>query len=338
MRQIHLLIPRVEEQIGGYLAEAAICKIFQRVCDAGLVTYEERVARMPFLNDILQVATPANAIFIISWGHHIPRLLRILEGQNVVYHGHSTGYGYNLPEHVPIITVSRHTMGYWGRRAPNSLLYYLPNILPAIPERYAGERDIDVLVQTRKSSAYLMKQLVPALQSRCKVTILDSWVDDLNRFFDRSKVFLYDSSEYWIRSGLTEGFGLPPIEALSRGCVVFSSLNDALADCLDPSINCHKLRCYSTQYDLTRIIKVLEGWKGPVDFQRDLVEYSPKEAESRLSIFLDEINKFFDQRSSLAPDIPIPIKKWKCPPLLALVPERVKAPLRQFRDNLRGEK
>jgi hypothetical protein len=43
-------------------------------------------------------------------------------------------------------------------------------------------------------------------------------------------VVLYDSADYWRSVGVSEGFGLPPLEALACGCVVFSSLNHALAD------------------------------------------------------------------------------------------------------------
>lgn len=51
--------------------------------------------------------------------------------------------------------------------------------------------------------------------------MIDSWVEDLATLFNQSKVYLYDSSEYWIQAGATEGFGLPPLEAMACGCTVF---------------------------------------------------------------------------------------------------------------------
>ena len=49
-------------------------------------------------------------------------------------------------------------------------------------------------------------------------------------------------------------FGLPPIEALACGCVVFSSLNHALADLLDPGVKLgHQIGCASLAHDLARI-------------------------------------------------------------------------------------
>nr|WP_231599416.1 glycosyltransferase [Crocosphaera watsonii] len=44
-------------------------------------------------------------------------------------------------------------------------------------------------------------------------------------FFNRSKVYLYDSAEYWAQQRVSEGFGLQPMEALACGCQVFSSIN-----------------------------------------------------------------------------------------------------------------
>jgi hypothetical protein len=52
---------------------------------------------------------------------------------------------------------------------------------------------------------------------------------------------------------VSEGFGLPPLEALASGCVVFSSLNHALADSLDPGLMGHQIGCGTVERDLERI-------------------------------------------------------------------------------------
>jgi glycosyltransferase involved in cell wall biosynthesis len=52
---------------------------------------------------------------------------------------------------------------------------------------------------------------------------------------------------------VSEGFGLPPIEALACGCVVFSSFNHALADSLDPGLLGHQIGCGTLENDLQRI-------------------------------------------------------------------------------------
>jgi hypothetical protein len=174
--------------------------------------------------------------------------------------------------------VSRNTLGYWGDRAPRNPLFLVPNALdpkwlrpgstavpwsdPRLPAGAEAPcpgcgglpRPIDVLVQRRKNSRYVLEQLVPALRQRgLRVELQDGWVDDLVELFRSSTVVLYDSADYWRGRGVSEGFGLPPLEALASGCVVFSSLNHALADSLDPGAVGHQIGCGSLLADLERI-------------------------------------------------------------------------------------
>jgi glycosyltransferase involved in cell wall biosynthesis len=307
MRKLYFLLPGTKGKFGGggLWAELNTCALAQEICSAEVVTYRQREAEHPFLADILAVKNPQESIFIIGWGFDVPKIIAKLQGQNIIYHAHSSNYGFSIPPHIPIITVSRNTMGYWGQQASNGLIYYLPNQISDEFRNFNQPRDIDVLVQTRKSSKYLLQQLIPALQSRYRVEIINSYVEDLAGLFNRSKIYLYDSAEYWAVSSVTEGFGLPPLEALACGCEVFSSLNHGLADYLDPGFNCHKIAGYSLEYDLHRITQVLQQagtHKIPESF---LVEYRREHLLARLKIILTEINSFFDWRSpSYATNIP----------------------------------
>lgn len=276
----------------------------QQVCDAAIATYQQREKDTPFLDDLLQPQHRDDFIFIISWGFHIPKLVKKLRGYHVVYRAHSAGYGFRLPPDIPILTVSRNTLGYWGEHAMNGLVYWLPNHIGDQFRNQEGDRTIDVLVQTRKSSDYLLKQLVPALESRCQVKVLDHYVEDLPGLFNQAKVYLYDSAEYWSFHRLTEGFGLPPMEALACGCQVFSSVNGALADYLDPGFNSHKIAVYSTAFDVERILAVVNA---PVTHPVDDDFFTPYRTDSiikRLQVILPELNAFFDHRRSHSPDIP----------------------------------
>lgn len=259
MRSLYFLLPGTDGKFacGGLFAELKMVELARQICDVAVVTYEQRESNTLFLDDVLQQDT-GNVIFVVSWGFHVPKLIQRLSGQRVIYHAHSAGYGFRLPSRVPIFTVSRNTMGYWGQLCPNSPIFWLPNqISPEFSDR--GElRDIDVLVQVRKSSEYLLKQLVPALQPHCHVVLLDHFIEDLAALFNRSKVYLYDTAEYWAQYQVTEGFGLPPMEALACGCQVFSSVNGALADYLDPGFNCQSIGTYSTSYDVDRILAALQ--------------------------------------------------------------------------------
>jgi hypothetical protein len=289
---------------GGLFAELSTVQLAQQVCDAEVVTYRQREARTAFLDDLLEQADLSHCIFVVSWGFDVPKQLKKLRHCHVVYHAHSAGYRFRVPPRVPIIAVSRNTMGYWGQTAPNTLIYHLPNYVDESVGNRQQSRDIEVLVQARKSSEYVMDQLVPELQKHCPVMVLDSFVDDLMGLFNRSKVYLYDSAEYWAQHHLTEGFGLPPLEALACGCQVFSSVNHALADYLDPGFNCHKIAGYATGYDVQRILHVLNHWQPNLLPEAAFAPYRSAQLVPRLAVILQELNQFFDYQEKAAADIP----------------------------------
>ena len=304
MRKLYFLVPGITGKFGGggLWAELNTCKLAQQVCDAEVVTYRQRESDTAFLADILPNCDYQSVIFIIGWGFDVPKVIRQLKGQNVVYHAHSSNYGFSLPASVPIITVSRNTMGYWGEKAASNLIYYLPNQISDGFYNRHQPRDIEILVQTRKSSEYLLQQLIPALQTSHRVEIIDRYVEDLAGLFNRSQIYLYDSAEYWASSGVTEGFGLPPLEALACGCHVFSSVNHGLADYLDPGFNCHKIAGYSLEYDLMRIKQVLQRQNREPDAW--LEEYRSDRLITRLEVILTAINQFFDCQATLKSNIP----------------------------------
>jgi glycosyltransferase involved in cell wall biosynthesis len=305
MRKLYFLVPGTGGKFacGGLWAELKTLNLAQQICAAEAVTYRQREKDTLFLDTLLEQGRLESAIFVISWGFDVPKLAAKLREQNVIYHAHSAGYRFRLPARIPIITVSRNTLGYWGQLAPNSLLYYLPNQISDEFHNFHGNRDIDVLIQQRKSSSYLLEKLVPALQSRCRLSLIDSYIEDLATLFNRAKVYLYDSAEYWALQGVSEGFGLQPLEALACGCQVFSSINGGLSDYLDPGFNCYKIAGYSTEYDVERILQALQS---PIPRTLDLpnlAEYRRENIIKRLADILREINEFFDCYHSYSPDI-----------------------------------
>jgi glycosyltransferase involved in cell wall biosynthesis len=315
MRTLYFLLPGTTSPFGGggLWAEINTVNLASQICPTQIVTYRQRETNYPFLEDILPQVRGDDSIFVVSWGFDVPKLVQKLRQQNIIYHAHSTGYGFRLPSNIPIITVSRNTMGYWGEKSPNSLIYYLPNLIGTKFLNLGLERDIDVLVQGRKSSRYLLNRLVPALHPHCRVKVLDSYVEDLVGLFNRSRVYLYDSAEYWAVNGLTEGFGLPPLEALACGCEVFSSLNSALADYLDPGFNCQKIGAYATQYDVERIVNTARNFPINPLPESFLEDYRPERLLKRLEVILQEINDFFAAQKRYRSDIeglsPLRVKK-----------------------------
>ena len=308
MRKLYFLLPGTKGKFGGggLWAELNTCALAGEICQVEVVTYSQKEQDRLFLVDILPKCQPESAIFVVGWGFDVPKLISRLRGQNIVYHAHSANYGFSLPPEIPIITVSRNTMGYWGQRAANGLIYYLPNQISDEFFNQQRSRDIDILVQTRKSSQYLLDDLIPALQSRYRVEVIDRYIEDLAGLFNRSQIYLYDSAEYWATSGVTEGFGLPPLEAIACGCTVFSSVNHGLSDFLDPGFNCHKIAGYSLEHDLDRIDRVLKQQQSQSNevLPSFLAEYRRENLIARLEIILAEINSFFDYYSQSSSNIP----------------------------------
>ena len=293
LRPLRFLVPGTTGRFrcGGLQVELQTARLTASLRPTELVTYRQRQAGLPFLGDLLKgEEAPGQALWIVSWGFDVPQLLRQLKGRPVAYHAHSSGYGFDLPPATPVLAVSRNTLGYWGDRSPHSPLFLVPNALEpqwlergdraracgpsdrggpgaAAGQTPARRRPIDVLVQRRKSSAYLLQTLVPALRARgLEVVVQDGWVDDLVDLFNSAAVVLYDSADYWRGRGVSEGFGLPPLEALASGCVVFSSLNHALADSLDPGVVGHQIGCGSLAYDLEQITAAVAD---PLAWQAD---------------------------------------------------------------------
>jgi glycosyltransferase involved in cell wall biosynthesis len=312
MRKLYFLVPGTDRKFacGGLWAELKTFNLAQQVCSAEVVTYRQKEKDKLFFDDLLQTQNLDNVIFVISWGFDIAKLARKLQRYNVVYHAHSAGYKFNLPSSIPIITVSRNTMGYWGQKAPNNLIYYLPNQIANEFINLHIERDIDVLVQARKSSEYLIQELIPALRKQCKVFVVDSYIEDLPGLFNRAKIYLYDSAEYWAQQNLSEGFGLQPMEALACGCQVFSSINGGISDYLDPGFNCYKIAGYSLEYDVQRILKTLSSplclsLSGEV-----LAEYRSENLIKKLTVILAEINEFIDHKNYYSGNIRN-LTKWR---------------------------
>jgi glycosyltransferase involved in cell wall biosynthesis len=305
MRKLLFLLPGTTKKFncGGLWAELKTIELVKQICPAEIVTYRQREPDKPFLDDILQHPPQGDTIFVVSWGFDVPKLVARLKGYPTVYHAHSAEYGFRLPAQIPIVCVSRNTLGYWGQRSPHSLLYYLPNQISDEFVNRQDQRTIDVLVHARKSSDYLLKQLIPALQPHCQVEIIDGFVDSLADLFNRSRVYLYDSADYWATQGVTEGFGLQPLEAIASGCQVFSSVNHGLSDYLDPGFNCHKIAGFSTAYDVERILSVVTAHQPVKNVDALVAEYRTENILSRLPVILTEVNHFFDRINPSAADI-----------------------------------
>ena len=300
---IRFLVPGTSNRFrcGGLSVELQTARLVAGLCATEVVTYRQRQLASPFLDDCLKAEKPdPSVLWIVSWGFDVPGLIRRLRGHRVAYHAHSSGYGFSLPPNVPVLAVSRNTLGYWGARAPRNSLHLLPNALDEAWLKRGARgstelRPIDVLVQARKCSPYVLNQLVPALRSSgLIVEVQTGWVEDLVDLFNQSTVYIYDSAEYWRSRGVSEGFGLPPLEALASGCVVFSSFNHALSDYANPGLTTHQIGCSSLVFDQQRIISAVNApqqWSAdPFVIDRLLDDCSEKMLISRWKTSLTNLD------------------------------------------------
>jgi hypothetical protein len=310
MRRLLVLVPGTTRSFagGGLFAELKTMALAQQLCEAQVITYRQREADCLFLDDLLDPGFSTfnlrDCMFMVGWGFDAPTLIKKLEHYAIIYHAHSAGYGFRVSPRIPIITVSRNTMGYWGQQANNGLIYYLPNEISPQFVNQKLERSIDILVQTRKSSTYLLNQLIPALEPHCNVHKITGFVDDLPDLFNRSKVYLYDSADYWAIAGVTEGFGLPPLEAMACGCQVFSSVNHGLSDFLDPGFNCQKIGGGYLEFDRDRILAAVANPNPYRISDNELASYREAALVDRLRQILIEINQFFDSQPSYKTPVP----------------------------------
>ena len=132
MRPVRFLVPGTTGKFrcGGLLVELQTARLVSRIAPVEVVTYRQREPDHPYLDDLLSAeVSPGEALWIVSWGFDVPKLLRRLKGRPTAYHAHSSGYGFDLPPGVPVLAVSRNTLGYWGNRAPRNPLFLVPNAL-----------------------------------------------------------------------------------------------------------------------------------------------------------------------------------------------------------------
>ena len=98
---------------------------------------------------------------------------------------------------------------------------------------------------------------------------------------------------------MSEGFGLPPIEALACGCVLFSSFNHALADTLDPGGLAHQIGAGTLAADVERIAAAVSDpapWLPPSERLEALLgEFSEPRLLQRWRWALEAINAHLDR-------------------------------------------
>jgi hypothetical protein len=207
-----------------------------------VIVYADNDGNHRSLDDALQDASVED-VWVFTTGVDVQMLGERLAGRRQVYYAMESGWRLDMSVDVPILSASRAGLAQLSRMAPANPLYLLPPALGPDVVNRGGERDVDVLVLKRKSTSYLLDELVPALMQECAVHVIDGFLPrtDLLDLFNRAKLYLYDSDACF-GDGIEEGFGLQPLEALVSGCAIVTNLSGGMADYLDPGVNCQLLR------------------------------------------------------------------------------------------------
>jgi len=138
--------------------------------------------------------------------------------------------------------------------------------------------------------------------------VIDYFVPNLADLFNRTRIYLYDSAEYWAVQGVSEGFGLQPLEAMACGCRVFSSVNGGLADYLDPGFNCEQIGCYHSGYDIAKILRALDAPNPPISSEL-FQEYRAPQVQKKLRNIWQAWDEFFDYQRQHPADM-APLTRW----------------------------
>lgn len=296
--EVCYLIPGSGEQYrcGGLSVITKTASLSMQFQATQILTYRENDLRYRSLDEYLKDENLAkNALFVLGWGPDFRMLSERLKGHRFFYYAHSTGYPFKLKPRRPVVCVSRYTLGTVASEHHQAPMFYLPNCIDDCYQDIGSVRDIDVLVIMRKASSYL-KKLLGQLPQTLKVHLITDWVEAIYPYFQRSRLYLYDSTEYWSEHQLTEGFGMQPLEAMACGAEVFTSVNHGLSDYIDPAYH-GQIMTGNLTYDTTKIVQTLT--KGGESFRPIIESYRTHQFIDKLKCIYKHLYDFYQITDTL---------------------------------------
>jgi hypothetical protein len=290
------------------------------LADVQLVSYRKREEGVWFLPDVADHLIRERYILTVLWGADVTTHIREYRGElPLLYYHRGIDFGVRLPPEVPILCTSKYLMTHSQEKWPANPQFYLPIPLDPGCVDHGRDRDIDVLIVSRKQPPYVLETLRSRLERRCKVVVLDDFVNRevLFEYFNRSKVYLYSFAPQRSRASasgwrMMEGFGFQPLEAQVCGCSVFSNLRGGMADFVEPWMGSYRLESHSTDWDEYQILRAVAEHPDPLLLERQRVlayEYGEEEfmrRASRLLVFLDAYIPFSQTRAARPSDFGFP--------------------------------
>lgn len=320
--QIYFFVPGVSQnfQSGGLRVTQQTRRFFQEIFPDALcemVATHERAEGALFAQDVftaekLLTESPnshaeknGQQLCIVTWGplvkDHIALIRKNLPRAHIIFYAQSFGWGIPVPAGIPIVCVSRFVMSQWALYSKGNFVGYVPPSLSGIHFSSQSKsqlsddvRPIDILVHTRKQNSYCIEKIVPALKKRgLKIHRIEEWIDqsEFSKLLAQSKIFLYATALHkagFFRRLPGEGFGLPPLEALAKGCMVASNLLGGVTDFLTPTVNCVKIQTHSVQEDVAAIEDALKNFTPTYD-EKLLSEYAEENVKNRWATVLHSL-------------------------------------------------
>lgn len=250
---------------GGHLNTVRFADLLGQRTEVELLSYAKREDGVGYLPDEAPRLIRDGWALLVTWGPDIASLVDTYYGQlPMLYYQQSLDWGFTLPADVPVLSMSRFMMTNAQRTWPHSPQFYLPPVLPRTCRNDGVVRDIDVLVVPRKQPRYIFETLLPMLQARCNVHVLDRFVprDELYALFNRTKVYLYAFAPQRapaVHGGwrLMEGISTQDLEAMACGCTVVSDLRGGHGDFIEPEVLGHRLMSHSPAWDVEQVLSAV---------------------------------------------------------------------------------
>lgn len=320
VNQIYFFVPGISQkyQSGGLNVAKQVRSFFSEIVPQALcemVTTHEKINGALYAPELFaaqKILTASNSddstkntLCVVTWGplveNHISMIRKNLPHAKILFYAQSFGWGIKVPAGIPIVCVSRFVMSQWALYSKGNFVGYVP---PALSENFSHTavqapineppRTIDVLVHTRKQNSYCLNELLPALKKTgLAIHAIDEWIDQdqFANLLAQSKIFLYCTALHkagFFRRLPGEGFGLPPLEALAKGCTVASNLLGGVSDFLTPGVNCIKVETGSVEKDVNSITRGVQNFQAVYDKQL-LEQYSAEGVKNTWLIILKSI-------------------------------------------------
>jgi len=284
---------------GGWQIFNRAARLIGGMREAEVITYRQRETGARHLDDIPR-AELATGVVWVTWQSHVTELARRLEDlPRVVLYAQNTDFGpahgQITPAAWPIVCLSRYIAADYAIREPWRHLLVLPPVLNPAARNPGTARDLDVLVHQRKNVPYVRDELIPALAGRCRIEVLDRWLEqeDFLRLLGRTRIYLYWNHQ--IMPGIYEGFGMQPLEAIACGAMPVSNAYGGLGDYLEAPYNARKIGTWNLDYDVHQILRAAADHSGSnPDQERVLRDYGEAMFLRRYRVLEAALYDYFD--------------------------------------------